>query len=180
MQTKENTRKHIFSSCRLAFAVLHAKGRYSGMRGPIKICCAPMDLFAELVTKGWGGGGGGVAAIHLASPLSPLVVVVAFEGENDDYTDSVKRFICFTFDRGCIMYESNPRMPIPPGHLTRIKSRVGGNLTFVQVPVPRAFDTMKKWRNTLCIPIQVICININRDSSVKDCFQFYFVSTRVQ
>ena len=47
-----------------------------------------------------------------------------------------------------IMYESNPRMTIPPpatpGHLTRIKSRVGGNLTFVQVLVPRAFDTMKK------------------------------------
>ena len=112
MQTKENTRKHIFSSCRLAFAVLHAKGRYSGMRGPIKICCAPMDLFAELVTKGWGGGGGGVAAIHLASPLSPLVVVVAFEGENDDYTDSVKRFICFTFDRLCM--SQIQECPSPP------------------------------------------------------------------
>ena len=92
-----------------------------------------------------------MAAIHLAPPLSPPVVVVAFEGENDDYTDSVKRFICCTFDRGCIMYESNPRMPIPPGHLTRIKSRVGGNLTFVQVPVPRAFDTMKKNVATPCV-----------------------------
>ena len=43
-------------------------------------------------------------------------------------------------DSICIMYESNPRVPIPPwatpGDLTQIKSRVGGNLTFVQVPVP--------------------------------------------
>ena len=68
---------------------------------------------------------------------------------------------------------SSPRAT--PGHLTQIKSRVGGNLTFVQVPVPRAFDTMKKRRDTLCIPI--IRININRDSSVKGCFQFYFVTT---
>ena len=80
-----------------------------------------------------------------------------------------------------ILYESNPRMPIPPratpGNLTRSKSRVGGNLTFVQVPVPRAIELWKKRRNTLSIP--VICININRDSSVKDCFQFYFVTTWV-
>ena len=51
------------------------------------------------------------------------------------------------------MYESNPRVPIPlwatPGDLTRIKSWVGGNLTFVQVPVPRAFDTRKKRRSYL-------------------------------
>ena len=51
-----------------------------------------------------------------------------------------------------LMYESNPRVPIPPGHLTRIKSRVGGNLTFVQVPVPRAFDTMKKTSQHLVYP----------------------------
>ena len=55
------------------------------------------------------------------------------------------------------MYESNPRMPIPlpratPGDLTRIKSRVGGNLTFVQVPVPRAFDTMKETSQHLVYP----------------------------
>ena len=51
------------------------------------------------------------------------------------------------------MYESNPRVPIPPwatpGDLTRIKFRVGGNLTFVQVPVPRAFDTGEKRRSYL-------------------------------
>ena len=57
------------------------------------------------------------------------------------------------------MYESNPEVPIPPphpratlGHLTRIKSWVGGNLTFVQVPVPRAFDTMKKTSQHLVYP----------------------------
>ena len=55
-----------------------------------------------------------------------------------------------------IMYESNPRVPLvspaTPGHLTRIKSRVGGNLSFVQVPVPRAFDTMKKTSQHLVYP----------------------------
>ena len=51
------------------------------------------------------------------------------------------------------MYESNPRVPITsPGNLTRIKSRVGGNLTFIQVPVPRAFDTMKKTSQYLVYP----------------------------
>ena len=39
-----------------------------------------------------------------------------------------------------------------PGHLTRIKSWVGGNLTFVQVPLPRAFDTMKKTSQHLVYP----------------------------
>ena len=39
-----------------------------------------------------------------------------------------------------------------PGHLTRVKSRVGGNLTFVQVPAPRAFDTMKKTPQHLVYP----------------------------
>ena len=39
-----------------------------------------------------------------------------------------------------------------PGHLTRIKSRLGGNLTFVQVPVLRAFDTMKKTSQHLVYP----------------------------
>ena len=34
-----------------------------------------------------------------------------------------------------------------PGDLKRIKSRVGGNLAFVQFPVPRAFDTGKKRRS---------------------------------
>ena len=54
-----------------------------------------------------------------------------------------------------LMYESNPRVPIPPatpGHLTRIKSRVGGNLAFVQVPVARVFDTMKKMSQHLVYP----------------------------
>ena len=57
-----------------------------------------------------------------------------------------------------LMYESNPRVPIPPpppatpGHLTRIKPWVGGNLTFVQVPVPQAFDTMKKTSQHLVYP----------------------------
>ena len=73
------------------------------------------------------------------------------------------------------MYESNPRVPISPRatprDLTRIKSRVGGNLTFVQVPVPRAFDTIKKRRNTLCIPI--IYININREQC-KGLFSILF------
>ena len=56
------------------------------------------------------------------------------------------------------MYESNPEVPIPPhsratlGHLTRIKSWVGGYLTFVQVPVPGAFDTMKKNSQHLVYP----------------------------
>ena len=57
------------------------------------------------------------------------------------------------------MYESNPRVPIPPpplratpGHLTRIKSRVGGNLTSAQVPVPRVFDTMKNTSQHLVYP----------------------------
>ena len=39
-----------------------------------------------------------------------------------------------------------------PGHLTRIKSRVGGNLTFVQIPIPRAFDTMIKTSQHLVYP----------------------------
>ena len=55
-----------------------------------------------------------------------------------------------------VMYESNPGMPIPPraipGHLARTKSRVGRNLTFVQVPVPRAFDTMNKTSQHLVYP----------------------------
>ena len=55
------------------------------------------------------------------------------------------------------MYESNPRVliPPPPGnprYLTRIKSWVGGNLTFVQVPVPRTFDTMKEMSQHLVYP----------------------------
>ena len=61
-----------------------------------------------------------------------------------------KKYVCFRLH--VFMYESNPRMPIPPGHLTRIKYRVGGNLTFVQVPVPRAFDTMKKTSQDLVYP----------------------------
>ena len=51
------------------------------------------------------------------------------------------------------MYESNPRVPPPPPrHLTRIKSRVGGNLTFVQCPIHRAFDTMKNTSQHLVYP----------------------------
>ena len=46
-----------------------------------------------------------------------------------------------------------------PGHLTRVKSQIGENLTLVQVPTPRAFDTGKKRRSTLYIPIIcIICI----------------------
>ena len=45
-----------------------------------------------------------------------------------------------------------PFRPGNPGSLTRIKSRVGGNLTFVQVPVPRAFDTMKKTSQHVVYP----------------------------
>ena len=66
---------------------------------------------------------------------------------------------CCCFEFLVVMYKSNPRVPIPPppswatpGHLTRIKSRVGGNLTFVQVPVPRGFDTMKKTSQHLVYP----------------------------
>ena len=39
-----------------------------------------------------------------------------------------------------------------PGHLTRIKTRVGGNLTFVQVQVPQEFDTMKNTSQHLVYP----------------------------
>ena len=42
--------------------------------------------------------------------------------------------------------------PATPEYLTRTKSRMGGNLTFVQVPVPRAFDTMKKTSQHLVYP----------------------------
>ena len=75
-----------------------------------------------------------------------------------------------------ILYESNPRKPIPPppratpGHLTRIKSRVGGNLTFVQVPVPQAFDSMKKTSQHLAYPN-----NMHQYHSRQQCKGFFSI-----
>ena len=72
------------------------------------------------------------------------------------------------------MYESNPRVPIPPQatprHLTRIKSRVGRNLTFVQVPVPQAFDTMKKTSQHLVYPN-----NMHQYQSRQQCKGFFSI-----
>ena len=74
-----------------------------------------------------------------------------------------------------ILYESNPRKPTPhplatPGHLTRIKSRVGGNLTFVQVPVPQAFDSMKKTSQHLVYPN-----NMHQYHSRQQCKGFFSI-----
>ena len=81
-----------------------------------------------------------------------------------------------------IMYESNPRVPIPPGQTPGIwhESSPGwaGIWHLFRSRYPGHLTPWKKRRNVLCIPI--ICININRDSSVKGCFQFYFVTTWAQ
>ena len=82
-----------------------------------------------------------------------------------------------------LMYESNPRMPIPPPvqppGIWHELSPGGKEFDICSGSgTPGHLTPWKKRRNTLCIPR--ICININRDSSVKDCFQFYFVTTRVQ
>ena len=67
-----------------------------------------------------------------------------FKSESFHYYFLIAVLFMFTRELCMSQIQEWPPPPATPGHLTRIKSRVGGNLTFVQVPVPRAFDTMKK------------------------------------
>ena len=96
---------------------------------------------------------------------------------------------CFKITNNCVilflllfMCESNPRVPIPPGQPPGIWHELSpgwkGIWHLFKSQYPGHLTPWKKRRNILCIPI--VCININRESSVKDCFQFYFVTTWVQ
>ena len=65
----------------------------------------------------------------------------------------------------------------PPGIWHELSPRWAGIWHLFRSRYPGHLAPWKKHCNTLCIPI--ICINSNRDSSVKGCFQFYFVTTWV-
>ena len=71
------------------------------------------------------------------------------------------------------------RVPIPPQAIDTNQIPGGQEFDICSGSrYPGHLTPWKKRRNTLCIPI--ICININQDSSVKGCFQFYFVTTWAQ
>ena len=75
------------------------------------------------------------------------------------WSEHTRKFPSFGVRRSLIRFslcmsqiQECPSPPTTPGHLTQIKSRVEGNLTFVQVPVPRGFDTVKKTSQHLVYP----------------------------
>ena len=68
--------------------------------------------------------------------------------------------------------------PFPPGIWHEVSPGWAGIWHLFRSQYPGHLTPWKKRRNTLCIPI--IWININRDNSVKGCFQFYFVTTWAQ
>ena len=81
-----------------------------------------------------------------------------------------------TFDQLCT--SQIQECPSPPGIWHELSPGWEGFWHLFRFRCPGHLTPWKKRRKTLCIP--KICININRDRSVKDCFKFYFVTTWAQ
>ena len=77
------------------------------------------------------------------------------------------------------MYESNPRVPIPPWQPLGIWHDLSPGWEWIwhlfRSRYPGHLTPWKKRRNTLCIPI--ICININRDSLI--CKGLFSIARRI-